>query len=99
MEKVKVIILSAGLGKRMGGVVPKAIMPLNGKPMLKHITETVVGALGVQPVVVIGHGAESIKSVLGDSATYVLQEEQLGTAHAVMVAEEACQNAERIIVM
>jgi bifunctional UDP-N-acetylglucosamine pyrophosphorylase / glucosamine-1-phosphate N-acetyltransferase len=78
------IVLAAGQGKRMKSKLYKVLHPVCGKPMVGHVVG-VLEQLGVQrKVVVVGHGAEAVKSYLGDRAEYALQEQQLGTGHAVM---------------
>ncbi len=55
--------------------------------MIWHALEAVKQASSETPVVVVGHGAEAVTDYLGDSARTVVQDPQLGTAHAVMQAE------------
>jgi len=85
--KVTAVLLAAGQGTRMKSSLPKVLHALCGKPMLWHVLEALKSAATEKPVVVIGHGAETVKEYLGDSADCVLQEPQLGTGHAAMQAE------------
>jgi bifunctional UDP-N-acetylglucosamine pyrophosphorylase/glucosamine-1-phosphate N-acetyltransferase len=85
--KVTAVLLAAGQGTRMKSDLPKVLHPLCGKPMLWHILEALKSAATEKPVVIVGHGAQEVKAYLGDSAECVLQEPQLGTAHATMQAE------------
>lgn len=85
--KTTAILLAAGQGTRMKSDLPKVLHPILGKPMIWHALEAVKQASSEMPVVVVGHGAEAVMKYLGDSARTVLQEPQLGTAHAVMQAE------------
>ncbi|MFC0190371.1 bifunctional UDP-N-acetylglucosamine diphosphorylase/glucosamine-1-phosphate N-acetyltransferase GlmU [Fictibacillus aquaticus] len=83
------VILAAGQGTRMKSKLYKVLHPVCGKPMVEHVVDQ-ISALDMKKIVtVVGHGAETVKEHLGDRAQYVLQEEQLGTAHAVMQAEDA----------
>ena len=85
--KVTAVLLAAGQGTRMKSDLPKVLHPLCGKPMLWHVLEALKSATTEKPVVVVGHGAQEVKEYLGQSAECVLQEPQLGTAHAAMQAE------------
>ncbi|MBX9955005.1 bifunctional UDP-N-acetylglucosamine diphosphorylase/glucosamine-1-phosphate N-acetyltransferase GlmU [Peribacillus simplex] len=81
------IILAAGQGTRMKSKLYKVLHPVCGKPMVQHVIDQ-VNQLQIEDIVtVIGHGAEMVQEQLGDSCKYALQEQQLGTAHAVMQAE------------
>lgn len=83
------VVLAAGQGTRMRSRIPKVLHPLAGRPILLHVLDA-LGAAGVErPVVVTGHGADEVEPVLGERATTVRQEPQLGTADAVRVALEA----------
>ncbi|MEK4533860.1 bifunctional UDP-N-acetylglucosamine diphosphorylase/glucosamine-1-phosphate N-acetyltransferase GlmU [Peribacillus sp. FSL K6-1552] len=80
------IILAAGQGTRMKSKLYKVLHPVCGKPMVQHVIDQ-VNQLQIEDIVtVIGHGAEKVQEQLGDSCKYALQEQQLGTAHAVMQA-------------
>ncbi|MGG6312051.1 bifunctional UDP-N-acetylglucosamine diphosphorylase/glucosamine-1-phosphate N-acetyltransferase GlmU [Paenibacillus macerans] len=80
------IVLAAGQGKRMKSKLYKVLHPVCGKPMVGHVLNAVQDAGCERSIVVVGHGAEAVKSYLGSSAEYVLQEQQLGTGHAVKQA-------------
>lgn len=82
------IVLAAGQGKRMKSKLYKVLHPICGKPMVGHVLRTVEQVRCERSVVVVGHGAETVRSYLGDAAEYVLQEEQLGTGHAVKQAKD-----------
>ncbi|MCA1032838.1 bifunctional UDP-N-acetylglucosamine diphosphorylase/glucosamine-1-phosphate N-acetyltransferase GlmU [Bacillus timonensis] len=80
------VILAAGQGTRMKSKLYKVLHPVCGKPMVQHVVDQ-VSLLDLKKLVtIVGHGAEKVKSQLGDVSEYALQEEQLGTAHAVMQA-------------
>ena len=85
--KVTAIVLAAGQGTRMKSDLPKVLHPLCGKPMLWHVLEALKSVTTEKPVVVVGHGAEVVRQYVVDAAECVLQEPQLGTAHAAMQAE------------
>ena len=86
------IILAAGQGTRMKSKLYKVLHPILGRPMIQYVIEALKPAKLEELVTVIGHGAETVKSKIGNESQFVLQEEQLGTAHAVMQAEEILKN-------
>ena len=90
MKKVKAVILAAGKGTRMKSELPKVIHKALGKPMVEYSIEAAVeaGADMSDVCLVVGHKADMVKDVVGEGVTYVLQEEQLGTGHAVKCAKE-----------
>lgn len=93
MEKFA-IVLAAGQGTRMKSKLYKVLHPICGQAMVEHVVDQ-LEALGVSEIVtVVGHGAEMVEEVLGDRVSYTLQEEQLGTAHAVMQARGALEGKE-----
>jgi bifunctional UDP-N-acetylglucosamine pyrophosphorylase/glucosamine-1-phosphate N-acetyltransferase len=82
-----IIVLAAGLGKRMRSDLPKVLHPLAGRPLLGHVLETARTLSPRKIIVVHGHGAERVRAAFPDpSLAWVLQAEQLGTGHAVMQA-------------
>lgn len=97
--KTKVLILGAGKGKRMQSELPKVLASLSGKPMIRHVLESVYKAINGKPVVIVGHKKELVEEELGDEVLYAVQDEQLGTGHAVVCAKEYCENFEHIIVL
>ena len=90
MKKVKAVILAAGKGTRMKSELPKVIHKALGKPMVEYSIEAAVeaGADMSDVCLVVGHKADMVNDVVGEGVTYVLQEEQLGTGHAVKCAKE-----------
>jgi len=80
------VILAAGQGTRMKSKLYKVLHQVCGKPMVQHVVDQVTKLNVKRLVTVVGHGADLVKSQLGQSSEYVLQEKQLGTAHAVMQA-------------
>ncbi len=99
-NKTRVLILAAGKGTRMQSPLPKALAVLNGKHMIKHLLESVNQAeIDEKPIVVVGFEKELVMKELGDKYEYVVQEEQLGTGHAVFCAEKASGDAENIVVI
>jgi len=85
--KTTSVILAAGKGTRMKSDLPKVLHPLWGEPLVQHALAAAAGVTAQKPVMVIGHRADQIRKAVGDRARYVVQEEQLGTGHAVQQAE------------
>ena len=87
MSKPNIVILAAGLGKRMYSALPKVLHPLAGKPLLAHVLDTTSALSPRNVCVVYGHGGETVPKVIADeSLTWVQQVPQLGTGHAVVQA-------------
>lgn len=86
MTNIFAIVLAAGQGTRMKSKLYKVLHPVCGKSMVEHVIQH-IETLDVERIVtVVGHGAEKVQQQLGTKSEYVLQEEQLGTAHAVLQA-------------
>lgn len=83
------VILAAGQGTRMKSKLYKVLHPVCGKPMVEHVVDTIAELNVNDTVTVVGHGAERVQTHLEGKSNFVLQEEQLGTAHAVMQAKQA----------
>ena len=97
--KVTAVLLAAGQGTRMKSDLPKVLHPLCGKPMLWHVLEALKSVTTEKPVVIVGHGAEAVKNYVGDRAECILQEPQLGTAHAAMQAEPSLRGKSDLIIV
>ncbi|MER1987659.1 MAG: bifunctional UDP-N-acetylglucosamine diphosphorylase/glucosamine-1-phosphate N-acetyltransferase GlmU [Solibacillus sp.] len=87
MTNVFAVILAAGQGTRMKSKLYKVLHPVCGKPMVEHVIDHIETVNVDRIVTVVGHGADLVKETLGEKSEYVLQAEQLGTAHAVQQAE------------
>ncbi|MBJ7264816.1 MAG: bifunctional UDP-N-acetylglucosamine diphosphorylase/glucosamine-1-phosphate N-acetyltransferase GlmU [Burkholderiaceae bacterium] len=85
---LNVVILAAGLGKRMQSDLPKVMHPLAGKPMLNHVLDSARALAPERVIVVVGHGAERVEAAYGRDSTlaFALQRPQRGTGHAVQQA-------------
>jgi bifunctional UDP-N-acetylglucosamine pyrophosphorylase/glucosamine-1-phosphate N-acetyltransferase len=86
MDKVSIVILAAGQGTRMKSDLPKVLHPLAGKPLVQYVVEMATQLTSEKPLLVVGHGADQVRQVVGDRVIYVEQREQLGTGHAVLQA-------------
>lgn len=81
------IVLAAGQGTRMKSSLYKVLHLVCGKSMVEHVVDH-LSTLNIEQIVtIVGHGADSVRNVLGERSQYALQETQLGTGHAVMQAE------------
>ena len=87
MSNIFAVILAAGQGTRMKSKLYKVLHPVCGKPMVEHVVDHIQSLEVSRIVTVVGHGAEKVREQLGEKSEYVLQAEQLGTAHAVQQAE------------
>jgi len=94
MEKCFAVILAAGQGTRMKSKLYKVLHPVCGKPMVQHVIDNVSKLQVDEIITVVGHGAEKVKSELGEQTLYVLQGQQLGTAHAVLQAAQYLEGKE-----
>ncbi|GGY61763.1 bifunctional UDP-N-acetylglucosamine diphosphorylase/glucosamine-1-phosphate N-acetyltransferase GlmU [Marinobacter zhanjiangensis] len=95
-----VIILAAGQGSRMKSSLPKVLHKVAGKSMLHHVMDTArrLGADGIHGV--IGHGADQVRAVTpADDVAWALQEQQLGTGHAVAQALPAVPDGVVVLVL
>jgi bifunctional UDP-N-acetylglucosamine pyrophosphorylase/glucosamine-1-phosphate N-acetyltransferase len=83
---LRAIVLAGGKGTRMESDLPKVLHDLRGRSVIHHAIDNVRGA-GIDDVlVVVGHRRDLVVEHLGDSVRFVVQEEQLGTGHAVQQA-------------
>ena len=89
-DGIAAVILAAGQGTRMKSDLPKVLHPVAGRPMLDHVVRS-ARRVGADPVVaVVGHGAEQVRRHFdGQTLLFALQDEQLGTGHALMCAEKS----------
>src|SRR5579862_5009528 len=97
---LSVVILAAGEGKRMKSALPKVLQPLAGRPLLKHVIDT---ARSLDPAaihVVYGHGGERVREALaGETVSWVLQDERLGTGHALKQAIPQIPDGHEVLVL
>ena len=84
MQEVIAIIMAAGKGTRMKSKKSKLVHKIYGKEIIKRAVENVEKA-GIEEIItIVGYQKEQVQEVLKDSVKYAIQEEQLGTGHAVM---------------
>ena len=89
MSNIAAIILAAGKGTRMKSDTHKVLHPIAGRPMLMHLMASVDALSPAKKVVIVGSGKDQLEAALAGSADLAVQEPQLGTGHAVQMAEGA----------
>lgn len=100
MSPLHVVILAAGQGSRMKSSLPKVLHKVAGRPMLHHVIDT-AQTLGAEKIHgVIGHGADQVKAATSThTVSWVMQEEQLGTGHAVAQTLADLPDDARVLVL
>jgi bifunctional UDP-N-acetylglucosamine pyrophosphorylase/glucosamine-1-phosphate N-acetyltransferase len=93
------VILAAGQSTRMKSNTPKVLHHLAGKPLIDYSLEAVAGIGKQLPIIVIGHGAESVREAVKGRASFIIQENQLGTAHAVQCAEKSLKGKTELVLV
>lgn len=94
MEKRLAVVLAAGKGTRMKSELYKVLHTINGISMVEHVLRAVQQSNVERIVTIVGHGAETVRDVLADQSEFALQEEQLGTGHAVLQAKDLLKDEE-----
>lgn len=90
MQNLVTVILAAGAGTRMKSGISKVLHKICGQPMLQYVIDAAREAGSDEIIAVIGHQADQVRESVKD-VTFVLQERQLGTGHAVMQARPALE--------
>lgn len=98
---LSIIILAAGKGTRMKSEKAKVLHKIFCIPMIHHVVKAIAPLQAEKTIVVVGHQQEAVKDALKDFlVTHVVQEEQLGTGHAVLAAERAIpRNSGNILIL
>ncbi|MFL1466780.1 bifunctional UDP-N-acetylglucosamine diphosphorylase/glucosamine-1-phosphate N-acetyltransferase GlmU [Marinobacter sp. DUT-3] len=100
MSPLHVVILAAGQGSRMKSALPKVLHAVAGRPMLHHVIATARQLEAEQIHAVIGHGADQVRAATTEQpVNWVLQQEQLGTGHAVAQALPDLPDDARVLVL
>lgn len=103
-RKLTVVILAAGLGKRMMSQLPKVLHPVLGEPMLGHVLRTAEALNPERIVVVTGHGRQQVEAWIAkrtatSPTTCVEQVNPNGTGHAMLCAQPAWQDASEVLIL
>ena len=101
MSPLNIVILAAGKGTRMYSEKPKVLHALAGKPLLQHVLDCAVLLKPLQVCVVYGYGGEAVPTAMQHYAdvTFVLQNPQMGTGHAVQQAMPHLGDASNTLVL
>lgn len=92
MEELRAVILAAGKGTRMKSDLPKVVHTIEEKCLVDYVIEAAGGAGAKEICLVIGYKNEVVKEkILNKEVSYAIQEEQLGTGHAVKCASDFLQ--------
>ena len=84
MEQLKAVILAAGKGTRMKSDLPKVVHTIEGKCLVDYAIDAAIGAGADDICLVVGYKHEVVEnSISHKNVKFALQEEQLGTGHAV----------------
>jgi len=92
-NNLDVIILAAGLGTRMKSAKIKILHSAAGRPIIDYVLDVASEICERPPVLVVGHQRDAVRESVGDRARYAVQEQQLGTGHAVMQAAEVLKDS------
>lgn len=97
---LQVIILAGGSGSRMHSDCPKVLHQLAGKPLIRHVYDTVAQLNAASVFVVHGHKGEAVKTAIQDlPVTFVEQKERLGTGHAVLQASPLLDDNKQTLIL
>lgn len=99
--RVAIAIMAAGKGTRLKSKHPKVLHEVGGKPILAHVIATATKVVPARDIfVIIGHEAERVRAALAHAGVnFVVQADQRGTGHALMVAREALSPYDQVIVL
>ncbi|MFY9980921.1 MAG: bifunctional UDP-N-acetylglucosamine diphosphorylase/glucosamine-1-phosphate N-acetyltransferase GlmU, partial [Candidatus Sulfotelmatobacter sp.] len=99
--RVAVAIMAAGKGTRLKSQLPKVLHEVGGKSLLAHVIRAAGSVVPPTDVyAIIGHEADRVRAAVADAAvSFILQPEQRGTGHALMVAREALSKYDHVIVL
>lgn len=90
-RRLAIIVLAGGKGTRMADpMLPKVLVPFHRRPLIVWVIDAIAASdLGVQPLVVLGYGAEQVRAIIGAGYDTVVQHEQRGTGDAVRTTRDA----------
>ncbi len=93
------VVLAAGQGTRMRSSLTKVLHPLAGRPMVRYVVDAASAAGVGRCIVVVGPDAGDVRAAAGPAAEFAVQDEALGTGHALAAARDAIGDAEHVLVL
>src|SRR5579863_3257389 len=101
VPRIAVAIMAAGKGTRLKSQLPKVLHEVGGKPLLAHVIGAALRVVPAKDIyAIVGHEAERVRAAVEHTGiNFVLQSEQRGTGHALMVAREALAGYDDVIVL
>ncbi len=99
--RVAIAIMAAGKGTRLKSKYPKVLHEVGGKPIISHVIATATKVVPTRDIfVIVGHEAERVRNAVASTGVnFVVQSEQRGTGHALMVGREALSGYDQVIVL
>ena len=100
-ERIAIAIMAAGKGTRLKSQLPKVLHEVGGKPLLEHVIRAAIRVVPAKDIyAIIGHEAERVRQAVAQTGVnFVLQAEQRGTGHALMVARDSLMGYDHVIVL
>src|SRR4029077_4434659 len=97
IPRIAIAIMAAGKGTRLKSQLPKVLHEVGGKPLLAHVVGAALKVVPAEDVyAIVGHEAEQVRAQMESTGIrFVLQREQRGTGHALMMAREALTDHEQ----
>ncbi len=99
--RIAIAIMAAGKGTRLKSKHPKVLHEIGGKPLLRWVIETAAKIVPVADVyAIIGFEADRVRAATADTGcSFILQEQQRGTGHAIMAGESALSKYDHVLVL
>ena len=100
-SEIHVVVLAAGQGTRMKSRMPKVLHRLAGRPLIEHVLKIAEAISPSTITLIVGHAADAVQTLVGNRPNlgFVVQEPQLGTAHALQQAEAKLAGREGTVVL
>ena len=98
---IHIVVLAAGHGTRMKSRLPKVLHSLGGRPLIEHVLKTAAAIAPSTVTLIVGHAADMVQTSIGSrpKLDFIVQEPQLGTAHALRQAEARLAGREGTVVL